>query len=779
MPISQFVLKVHSRCDLACDHCYVYEHADQSWRRMPVAMTAERADWAGRRIAEHAAAHGLPEVCVILHGGEPLLLGVPRMRAVLEKLRSWLTPVTAVDLRIVTNGVQLNKQWCELFAEYGVKVGVSLDGDQAANDRHRRHRNGGSSYAQVIGALTLLQAPAFRHLYAGILCTIDIANDPEAVYDALAAQAPPRLDLLLPHATWHNPPARPPGPGGNDGRRHLDTAYADWLLRIYRRWTRQGRPMPIRLFDSLLSAARGGPSFTEALGTDPADLLVIDTDGSWTQPDSMKTVLDGAAATGMQVTEHAVDEVARHPQIAARQGGLGALCATCRACPVVLICGGGLYAHRYGPGGFDNPSVYCADLKELITRVTADEHLAPVRTAAVGAAAHVTGPTGRPLHALPAGGFAALAAGPGDLASMREISQVWLSRARALVAEVADRGGWRDAQLRAAATEGWHLLRSLDQQSSPAVQQVLAHPSVTAWAVRCLRPAPGADLDLDRAYLAGLALAVAARAGLTARLPVPVLGGWAHLPSVGAMAVPPRAGRVAMLRVHRDRGITGGTGEWRPVRQLDAGELRGTVIEDLDPFRDCYERPAADRLSGSQWQAWRRALTAAGRILARAVPSYLDVMIEGLRTVIPLRANSSPAQVATGGPAAGSVAIVLPASDDLLAERLLHEFQRVKLDGLAELHPMVSARARPMLLRVPWQPALSPVPDALHGAYAFLAMMDLRRVIGPGESYRRYQSWVLAATETLLSSGALTADGQRFAAGIAAAASAGARDGAG
>ena len=35
VPLSQFVLKVHSRCDLACDHCYVYEAADQSWRGRP------------------------------------------------------------------------------------------------------------------------------------------------------------------------------------------------------------------------------------------------------------------------------------------------------------------------------------------------------------------------------------------------------------------------------------------------------------------------------------------------------------------------------------------------------------------------------------------------------------------------------------------------------------------------------------------------------------------------------------------------------------------------
>jgi uncharacterized protein len=31
--------------------------------------------------------------------------------------------------------------------------------------------------------------------------------------------------------------------------------------------------------------------------------------------------------------------------------------------PVRQVCGGGLYAHRYEPNiGFDNPSVYCADL---------------------------------------------------------------------------------------------------------------------------------------------------------------------------------------------------------------------------------------------------------------------------------------------------------------------------------------------------------------------------------------------------------------------------------
>src|ERR1700733_9245982 len=74
-PFQEFIVKVHSRCDLSCDYCYMYEMADQSWRDQPRAMSAETADLTARRIAEHARAHALDSVTLILHGGEPLLAG--------------------------------------------------------------------------------------------------------------------------------------------------------------------------------------------------------------------------------------------------------------------------------------------------------------------------------------------------------------------------------------------------------------------------------------------------------------------------------------------------------------------------------------------------------------------------------------------------------------------------------------------------------------------------------------------------------------------------------
>ena len=97
-------------------------------------------------------------------------------------------------------------EFCELFLAERVLVGISLDGDRAANDLHRRYANGRSSYDQVLRAVALLRQERYRAMYAGLLATIDIRSDPVAVYRALADLEPPNLDFLLPHGTWDSPP---------------------------------------------------------------------------------------------------------------------------------------------------------------------------------------------------------------------------------------------------------------------------------------------------------------------------------------------------------------------------------------------------------------------------------------------------------------------------------------------------------------------------------------------------------------------------------------------
>ncbi|WP_051022334.1 FxsB family cyclophane-forming radical SAM/SPASM peptide maturase [Nocardia pneumoniae] len=362
-PFREFILKVQSRCNLDCDYCYVYHLADQSWRNQPRRMTPHVVAATADRIAEHARAHDLDSVTVRLHGGEPLLGGPGYVVRIVETLRDRIAPIRVVT-SIQTNGVLLDAETADRLIAADIGVGISLDGDRTANDLHRRFRDGRSSYDAVSAAIAVMREPARSAFFSGVLSTVQLEADPLRVWRGLLDLDVPALDFLLPHGTWQNPP---PGLIPDD----RSTPYADWLIPIFDQWfDAPERPCRVRIFEDLVHLVLGGTQSYESFGLNPVTLVVIETDGSYEQVDSMKAVHEGAAATGLDVVRHSLDEVLQLPAFVARQLGFDALSHTCRACVHRRICGGGLYPHRYRPGsGFRNPSVYCADLFAVITHI--------------------------------------------------------------------------------------------------------------------------------------------------------------------------------------------------------------------------------------------------------------------------------------------------------------------------------------------------------------------------------------------------------------------------
>ena len=228
-PFWQFLFKVHSRCNLSCTYCYVYEMADQSWRSRPVTMSAEVVAQASRRIAEHVLTHNLDEVRIILHGGEPLMAGPEFFVNLTTEVRKAIPSDCTVEFGLQTNALLLDTFFLDLLWEHRIRVGVSLDGGRDANDRHRSYANGRGSHDAVAAALQRLLVPPYDSLYTGLLCTIDLENDPIATYEALLEFTPPSVDFLLPHGNWSHPP-----PQRNSNA--ASAPYADWLIQIFDRW---------------------------------------------------------------------------------------------------------------------------------------------------------------------------------------------------------------------------------------------------------------------------------------------------------------------------------------------------------------------------------------------------------------------------------------------------------------------------------------------------------------------------------------------------------------
>ena len=370
LPVRQFVLKVHGRCNLGCTYCVIYEGADTAWRGRPARVSQEVMRHTARRIAEHAVAHRLSEVRIDLHGGEPLLSGARPALAYTAAVRSALPAHIALRSTVQTNGTLVTERILDRLTDAGIRVGLSLDGGtERLNSRRVDHAGRPSWAAARRAALLLTERP---EIYAGILCAVDLASGPEEVYASLATLRPPRLDLLLPHANWSSPPPglppRPPRPAYASPP--VATPYGDWLARAFDLWWDGGpggEQPRVRLFTEIVGLLLGVPSTTESVGLSPTCALVVETDGTLHQIDSLRVAYDRATATGLDVVRDSFDDALDHPGVVARQLGASALAPECAACPVGRVCGGGNYGHRFHRGtGFRHPSVYCADLERLV-----------------------------------------------------------------------------------------------------------------------------------------------------------------------------------------------------------------------------------------------------------------------------------------------------------------------------------------------------------------------------------------------------------------------------
>lgn len=372
--ITSFLVKVASRCNLDCDYCYVYHHADQSWRKMPKLLSEEHQDAFAQRVAEYAAAVGLRRAAVIFHGGEPLLAGADYIVQFARKIRSAAVNVE-VDFGMQTNGLLLSDEALDKLEAEDIAVSLSIDGPREAHDLHRKTRKGRSSFERVEAALERLKKRP--KIFAGVIAVVDAASPPETLLAFFSGHKVPKVDFLLPDSHHDRPPP------GRDSDPEL---YERWMLDAFNVWLDRYPQLPVRTFEALLDAAAGLPSGTDAFGFGDVSLLSVETDGTWHDLDVFKVAGEGATRLVGSVDDTAIEQLASSTTLAAHRRLLtkSGLSEMCRRCDVVDVCGGGSVPHRFGAGNFDNPTIYCREMKALVglVRVRLAGILAPADRAA-------------------------------------------------------------------------------------------------------------------------------------------------------------------------------------------------------------------------------------------------------------------------------------------------------------------------------------------------------------------------------------------------------------
>jgi uncharacterized protein len=99
-------------------------------------------------------------------------------------------------------------------------------------------------------------------------------------------------------------------------------------------------------------------------------MVVIDCDGSIEPVDSLRCCGDGFTQLGLNICNDPIERAFQHPTFRLALAGQEGLSATCRKCELRDICGGGYLPSRFRrSNGFNNPSIYCADITKLILHV--------------------------------------------------------------------------------------------------------------------------------------------------------------------------------------------------------------------------------------------------------------------------------------------------------------------------------------------------------------------------------------------------------------------------
>jgi uncharacterized protein len=373
-------------CPAGCAYCFGPHAGGKTMSRDTLHKVV---DWL-QALGAGAGDAGEPELAITFHGGEPLVPGARWYREALPLLRDGLAPRT-VRFAAQSNLWLLTDELCELFREYGVSLGTSLDGPEAINDAQR----GPGYFAKTMAGIERARAHGIE---VGAICTFTARSAPYAreifdffvgqglnfsVHAALPSLRRPEADVERRLAPDVRPPkadaerrlaadVRPPKA---DAWSIEPEVHGELLVDLLDRYLDGPTRVRIGTLDSMaqsVSAGRGGIcTFGECLG----GYLAVGPDGS-IYPCQRFAGMPGFAV-GDVAARPSLDELGTSiawREFRAREEALAAESGECGGCAYRAHCRGGCpynaLVSNGGSFGADRRDPHCAAYRRAFDAIT-------------------------------------------------------------------------------------------------------------------------------------------------------------------------------------------------------------------------------------------------------------------------------------------------------------------------------------------------------------------------------------------------------------------------
>jgi len=177
--VKLLVLQATPFCNIDCTYCYLPDRDSTARMSLQVIQAA-----IGNTIDSGLLSDRLS---IAWHAGEPLAAGPEFYRRAFACIDAVVAGRYPVRHSFQTNAMLIDQEWCDLFAEHAVKVGVSVDGPAWIHDQNRKTRDGKGTHAKAMRGVEYLLRNALP-FHAIAVVTAASLEHADAIFEFFLAE---------------------------------------------------------------------------------------------------------------------------------------------------------------------------------------------------------------------------------------------------------------------------------------------------------------------------------------------------------------------------------------------------------------------------------------------------------------------------------------------------------------------------------------------------------------------------------------------------------------
>ena len=341
------IIKGTNGCNLDCSYCSLgkktkCEMADQDMLFQIMKFACEEA-----KNKKDSA------VTIILHGGEPTLIGLNNYAYAIEKINSEYNEMK-IDYSMQTNDWNISDEYLEFLKKYKVNVGVSIDGAKEVHDIERQSCGGKGTFERVCYNIDRMIDEGISVSCLMVLTSLALNKNFEYLQFFAERNLHLKINPLLNYGEVYDHPELSLG----------KQQYAEYLIRIYEYIIENSINVTISPIDNILKAILSDGKIHECTFNPVCNRNFVCVDhmgdvypcGKYSDLNEYKIGNIFDKSCSLNQSEIISRLIERRTVNMPKE---------CRSCKYVAMCNAGCNAEASIDGDIGKPPLLCEDYKVL------------------------------------------------------------------------------------------------------------------------------------------------------------------------------------------------------------------------------------------------------------------------------------------------------------------------------------------------------------------------------------------------------------------------------